>query len=199
MTLCAASCLVQAEHLVEHAGRRPASVLGSRDTPGPGPLNRLYPALDGWVRIDGRWPGDVPKLTAAGLAANLGGASSASRVAEALAAQMALLPVAEVISRCARAGVPAVKARKMHEVANDAQLIENGLLIPALDHRGHGKVFPGRWLDMPGVTLPPPSTAPMAGQDSAAILHEAGIPPAEIARLIQAGVVTEHHLASAED
>lgn len=199
VTLCAASCLVQAEHLAEHDGRQAVSVLGGRDTPGPGPLNRFYPALDGWVRIDGRWPGDVPKLTAAGLAADLGEAISPGRVAETLATQIGLLPVAEVISRCARAGVPAVKARKMHEVASDAQLIENGLLIPALDHRGHAKIFPGRWLDMPGLTLPPPSGAPMAGQDSAVILHEAGIPPAEIARLIQAGVAAEHHPASADD
>ena len=66
VTLCAASCLLQSEFLVrsDGSGAYPA---GGRDFAGPGPLDRLYQARDGWVRLAAS-PGQLPALTGAGLA-----------------------------------------------------------------------------------------------------------------------------------
>ena len=194
VTLCAASCLLQAESLVRRAGRA-APVLGSRDHPGARPLNRLYKALDGWIRMDGRWPDDLPGLIAAGLAKHPGedglGAVDPDQVGEAVARQIVSLTVTEVLARSARANVPAVKARQAHEVAADEQLLRRGLLTPLPHDAGRAQVTPGRWIELPGLALAPVGDAPAAGQDSSAVLREIGIPEHEIRRLIRSGVVIE--------
>ncbi|HZD66437.1 MAG TPA: CoA transferase, partial [Acidimicrobiales bacterium] len=66
VALTAAACLLQADDLVRCPGRPPA-VVGGPDFPGPTPLCRLYPAGDGWVRLEGAWPGDLARLAEAGL------------------------------------------------------------------------------------------------------------------------------------
>ncbi len=66
VTLCASSCLLQSGFLTraDDSGGYPA---GGRDFAGPGPLDRLYQAADGWVRLAAS-PGQLPALAAAGLA-----------------------------------------------------------------------------------------------------------------------------------
>jgi crotonobetainyl-CoA:carnitine CoA-transferase CaiB-like acyl-CoA transferase len=51
VTLCASSCLLQSPWLVRHPGIPAREPWGGRDFAGPGPLDRLYPAADGWVRF----------------------------------------------------------------------------------------------------------------------------------------------------
>jgi crotonobetainyl-CoA:carnitine CoA-transferase CaiB-like acyl-CoA transferase len=185
VTLCAASCLVQSEHLVRFAGRRPPPE-GGRDFAGAGPLSRLYPAADGWVRFAGQTPADLAALAGAGLAAPGGGVPAGSPIAEAVAA----LPVAEVLRRAASAGVPAVRARQPGELPGDEQLIRHGLLaVTEQDGSGPARVVPGRWLDMPGLVRPLPGAAPSPGEHNRAILLEAGLPPEEAERLERAAVV----------
>jgi crotonobetainyl-CoA:carnitine CoA-transferase CaiB-like acyl-CoA transferase len=159
VTLCASACLLQSGHLVRVAGRVPPP-RGGRDFPGPGQVSRLYRAADGWVRLDGE---DPDLLVRAGLASALA---------------VARLPVAEVLSRAAAAGLPAVRARQAPELVHDEQLIRHGLLaVVERDADGVVQVAPGRWLQIPGLQRPPPAPAPAPGQHGEAILLEAGIQP----------------------
>jgi crotonobetainyl-CoA:carnitine CoA-transferase CaiB-like acyl-CoA transferase len=183
VTLCAASCLVQSEHLVRVDGPRPlpaggrgfpgsgALPAGGRDFPGPGPLDRLYRAADGWVR--------------------LAGTAQQADDADDVAAVLAGLPVAEVIRRAATMGVPAVRARQAPELVGDDQLIRHGLVnVIEPDEAGTAAVAgPGHGLDLPGLARSPLGPAPRPGEHSRAVLLEAGLDPSEVERLERAGVV----------
>jgi crotonobetainyl-CoA:carnitine CoA-transferase CaiB-like acyl-CoA transferase len=168
VTLCAASCLVQSEHLVRFAGRPPTPD-GGRDFSGPGPLDRLYQAADGWVRLAG----------------------TGQQAKDGLAEVVARLPVAEVLRRAASVGVPAVKARQARELAGDLQLIRHGLLtVIEPDGSGGAAVAgPGHGLELQGLDRPAPGPPPRPGEHSRAILLEAGLDPGEVERLERAGVV----------
>jgi crotonobetainyl-CoA:carnitine CoA-transferase CaiB-like acyl-CoA transferase len=170
VTLCAASCLVQSGHLVRVAGRSPLPG-GGRDFPGPGPLDRFYQAADGWVRLAGS---GEPEGDLAGLARVVAG-----------------LPVAEVLRRAARAGVPAVRARQAPELAGDHQLIRHGLVsVIEPDDSGAAAVAgPGHGLELPGLVRPPLGPAPRPGEHSRAVLLEAGLDLSEVERLESASVV----------
>jgi crotonobetainyl-CoA:carnitine CoA-transferase CaiB-like acyl-CoA transferase len=190
VSLCAASCLVQSEHLVRvnepqpqsgvpqpqpaGGGDLPASgspPAGGRDFPGPGPLDRLYRAADGWVR--------------------LAGTGQQADDADDVAGVLAGLPVAEVIRRAAAMSVPAVRARQARELAGDLQLIRHGLVtVIEPDESGAAAVAgPGHGLDLPGLVRAPLGPAPRPGQHSRAVLLEAGLDPGEVDRLERAGVV----------
>jgi crotonobetainyl-CoA:carnitine CoA-transferase CaiB-like acyl-CoA transferase len=171
VSLCAASCLVQSEHLVRFAGR-PAPSGGGRDFAGPGPLDRFYRAADGWVRLAG----------------------AGQQAKDGLADVVAGLPVAEVLRRAASTGVPAVKARHAAELAGDLQLIRHGLLT-VIEPDGTGRpgaaavAGPGHGLELRGLDRPPPGPPPRPGEHSRAILLEAGLDPSEVERLERTGVV----------
>lgn len=180
VTLCAASCLVQSEHLVRVPGRV-VGPLGGRDFAGPDPLERLYQAADGWVRLAGRWPRDRGALQEAGLPAGGSG-----MLAEALSG----LGVATVVRRLAAVGIPAVPARQAHELVEDTQLIGSGLLnIVEGGSEEPVRVSPGRWLVLPGRSVPPPGDAPLPGAHSGAVLTELGIGADRLAALAADGVV----------
>ena len=215
VTLCAASCLVQSEHLVRVAGRPPLPG-GGRDFPGPGPLDRFYRAADGWVRLAGAGEpnGDLAGLARAGAGEPEGDPAGLARVVagepegdlsglarvvagepegdlSGLARVVAGLPVAEVLRRAASVGVPAVRARQAPELAGDRQLIRHGLLtVIEPDESGAALVAgPGHGLELPGLVRSPPGPAPRPGEHSRAVLLEAGLDPGEVERLERAGVV----------
>jgi crotonobetainyl-CoA:carnitine CoA-transferase CaiB-like acyl-CoA transferase len=187
VTLSAASCLLQSEFLTQTrfpaesgSPARPdgsgAHPTGGRDFAGPGPLDRLYQAADGWVRL-AAGPGQLPALAAAGLAPAASPAGSGDEeLAAGISALLADLPAAEVIARAHAAGIPAVRARKAQELTADAQLIHHGLLtVIDRDDRGVTWVGPGRWLEMPGLASSRPGDAPQAGEHTEAIRREAGL------------------------
>jgi crotonobetainyl-CoA:carnitine CoA-transferase CaiB-like acyl-CoA transferase len=178
ITLCAASCLLQSAQLVRFAGAPPPA-MGGRDFAGPAPLDRLYQAADGWVRLGGTPESDAADLARAGLAtlpdALAGGRRADSAVSAATAAALASLPVAEIVRRAAAAGIPAVRARHPHELTADEQLTRHGLLaVIEEDESGIARVGPGRWLDMPGLVTEAPGEAPALDEHGQAILREAG-------------------------
>ena len=197
VTLCASAGLVQSEHLVRFAAAPPMPA-GGRDFAGGHPLDRLYRGADGWVRLGGRQPPDLPGLVRAGLAAadrlpaaawpTTGPPTTASpttaspttgpAITAAIAAAVARLPVSQILERAAEAGVPAVRARQAPELIADEQLIRHGLLtVLERDDEGVTQVGPGRWLEMPGLVMPPPGLAPGPGEHGEAILLEAGPAP----------------------
>jgi crotonobetainyl-CoA:carnitine CoA-transferase CaiB-like acyl-CoA transferase len=175
VTLCAASCLLQSEFLtqLDAGGAYPA---GGRDFAGPGPLDRLYQAADGWVRLAAS-PGQLPALADAGLAPAIGQIDSGDKdLTAGISALLADLPAAEVIARAHAAGIPAVRARQARELTADVRLIHHGLLtVLERDDRGVAWVGPGRWLQMPGLTARPLRDAPRAGEHTEMLRHEAGL------------------------
>jgi crotonobetainyl-CoA:carnitine CoA-transferase CaiB-like acyl-CoA transferase len=161
VTLCASSCLLQSGHIVRFPGAPPLPA-GGRDFRGPGPLNRLYQASDGWVRLAG------------------GPAAAAEQGEAAIVGAAGELTVAQILQRAAAAGIPAVRARQSQELTGDEQLIRHGLLAVAeRDDTGAAavvtQVAPGRWLEMPGLAAGPPGPAPAPGEHGAAILAEIGL------------------------
>ncbi len=188
ITLCASSCLLQSEHLVQFPGAPPAPV-GGRDFAGPGPLDRLYQAADGWIRLSARQELQIGDLAGAGLAGPAGlvgpagqasdpGASEEA-LAPAIAAAVARLPAAEVVRRATAAGIPAARARRPQELTTDEQLIRHRLLaVIEQDESGVARVGPGRWLEMPGLSMAPPGEAPGPGEHREAVLREAALIPA---------------------
>jgi len=182
VTLSAACCLLQSEFLTK-SGFPPESGFpaGGRDFPGPGPLDRLYQAADGWIRL-AAVPGQLTALAAAGLApsplaAPPGQAGPGDQaLAAGIAALLAGLPATEAVARAHAAGVPAVRARKAQELTADEQLLRHGLLtVVEQDDRGVSWVGPGRWLEMPGLAAAAPRVAPQAGEHTDAIRREAGL------------------------
>jgi crotonobetainyl-CoA:carnitine CoA-transferase CaiB-like acyl-CoA transferase len=173
ITLCASSCLLQSESLVRFPGSPPPPE-GGRDFAGPGPLDRLYQAADGWVRFGSPGPADVAALASAGLAEPLpGGAVNGGHdLTDAITRALTSLPVTEVLRRANAAGLPAVQARKPADLTRDDQLIRHGLLaVTESDDAGVAQVTPGRWLDMPGLATAPPGDAPGPGEHGEAILR----------------------------
>lgn len=190
VTLAASACLAQAELLVRHEGG-PMPPTGGRDFPGRGPLDRLYEAADGWLRIDARWPEDLQAAGSAGLVSRCDATSPEATTAE-IARAVRRLPLSEVLRHCAEAGLPAVMARQPRELVGDAALIGHGLLaVRGQDHRGVTRVGPGRWLDLAGIEQPPPRDGPMAGEHSGEVLAEAGFSAEHVAELARTGVVVE--------
>jgi crotonobetainyl-CoA:carnitine CoA-transferase CaiB-like acyl-CoA transferase len=175
VTLSAASCLLQSEFLTQSDGNG-TYLAGGRDYAGPEPLDRLYQACDGWVRLAAS-PGQLPALTDAGLAPAPGRIESGDEaLAAGISALLADLPAAEVIARAHAAGIPAVRARKAQELTADAQLIHHGLLtVIDRDDRGVTRVSPGRWLQMPGLTARSPRDAPQAGEHTEMLRRAAGL------------------------
>ena len=174
VTLSAAACLLQSEFLTQTGGNgtRPA---GGRDFAGPGPLDRLYRAADGWVRLAAA-AGQLTALREAGLAPAPGPVEASDEaLVTGISALLADMPSAEVIDRAHAAGIPAVRARKPQELTADAQLIGHGLLtVMDRDDRGVTWVGPGRWLEMPGLTVTEPRVAPQVGEHTDTIRREAG-------------------------
>ena len=165
VTLCASACLVQSEFLVRVDGRGRAPT-GGRDFAGPGPLDGLHRTADCWVRL----AADHADVDA--------------EKADVLLTSLERLPAAEVIRQAAALGIPAVRARQPRELPGDEQLARHGLLaVLEQDNTGVSRVGPGRWLEMPGLTVAPPREAPVLGEHSHEILAEIGpvsVGPAEL-------------------
>jgi crotonobetainyl-CoA:carnitine CoA-transferase CaiB-like acyl-CoA transferase len=175
VTLCAASCLLQSEFLTQ-SDASTSYPAGGRDFAGPGPLDRLYQASDGWVRL-AAVPGQLRALTDAGLAPAPGQIQPGDKaLAAGISALLADLPAAEVIARAHAAGIPAIRARQAQELTADAQLIGHSLLtVLDRDDRGVTWVDPGRWLEMPGLPARGPRTAPGAGEHTEMLRRDANL------------------------
>lgn len=181
VTLCAASCLLQSEYLVRVDGQA-LQPPGGRDFSGPGLLERLYQAADGWVRIDGRWPDDADRLGRAGFAIEGDGD---------LTAALRCLTVDEVVRRLSEVQIPVVEARQPRRLADDEQLIQSELLDRAGGNETDGRVRTGRWISLPGLRLPPPDGPPAMGEHTRAVLSDIGLDADDIDSLLADGVVVD--------
>lgn len=113
----------------------------------------------------------------------------AAEVTAAMTAALLQRTTAEWLAEFDRAGVPAGPVRFPEELADDPDIVANGLVVD-LDHpiaglvRMVGPVV--RMSDTPPAASRP---SPIVGQHTAEILAEAGYPPERVAALEAAGVV----------
>ncbi len=166
-SLAAMSVLLQADALIRWAGR-PEAPRGSRDHPGPSPLDRFYAATDGWIRI--RTNG--AQLSAAGI--DDIGEWTAARSRE------------HALDQLHTVGIAAVPVRKTIELADDPHLLEHGILHrdPRPDRDGFTA---GRHAHfdrtMRGDTL----VSPRLGEHTREVLAEIGYTADAIERLVESG------------
>lgn len=161
-SLAGTATALQAAETVRYAGRPPALV-GGRDFPGPGPVDRFHPVADGWIRVHAE---DLPFDPA----------------------ELAGLDRSAAVTRLAEAGVPAAPARHPEEVAVDPAVLD-AERMHVVDLEGHPPRTPGRLARFGrtprrGVLLPP-----ALGEHTPVVLAEAGLDPTEIDGLLAAGVV----------
>ena len=77
------------------------------------------------------------------------------------------------------------------DIAHDAQMRDSGALVPMTDPRAGAKLTVSGPLQVGDQDKVPATMAPEIGEHSVAILREAGVPQAEIDRLLAAGVVVQ--------
>jgi crotonobetainyl-CoA:carnitine CoA-transferase CaiB-like acyl-CoA transferase len=189
VALAATSAYAQSEELVQVKGRPPAH-RGGRDFPGPGPLDRSYEAADGWVRLQADPASGPAQLRAAGL---IDGAEPATdeEWTSRLAAAIAALPRDETVRRLTEAGIPAVPARRLLELPEDADFTAFEILT-TLDRGDLGPTLaPSRYAAFSRTRQDKLLIAPGVGEHSTEILSEAGLTEDEIAALIESGAVRQ--------
>jgi crotonobetainyl-CoA:carnitine CoA-transferase CaiB-like acyl-CoA transferase len=184
VTLTAAAALLQAEGLVTVGGAA-AAVAGGRDFRGPAPLSRLYPARDGWLRVDGRWPADAGRLAGAGLLPGWTGGEQEAGAA--LGAALAGRSAAAAVAALTAAGVPAMPAREPADLAGDASLRAHGLLRGSAGDGEPAGVAAGRWYLAADAEQPDLAGSPGFGEHTLQILGELGYSPADAEALRERG------------
>jgi crotonobetainyl-CoA:carnitine CoA-transferase CaiB-like acyl-CoA transferase len=190
VALAATSAYAQSEELVQVKGRPPAH-RGGRDFPGPGPLDRSYAtADDGWVRLQADPATGPAQLRAAGL---IDGAEPGTdeEWTQALSAALAALPRDEAVRRLSEAGIPAVPARRLLELPEDADLTAFEVLT-TLDRGDLGPTLaPSRYAAFSRTRQDKLLIAPGVGEHSTEVLSEAGLTEEEIAALISSGAIRQ--------
>jgi len=166
--------------------------------PGIAPSN-AYPCTDGWVLVAGN--GDSifkrlmesigrPDLAAApDLGDNAGRVARVQEIDAAIGAWTQQRTVAEVMQTLSAARVPAGKVYTAQDIAEDPHYRARGMLLPQTTRDGHTLEVPGivpKLSATPGTIR---SSAPRLGDDTDAVLREAGLSEAQIALLRDKGVV----------
>ncbi|WP_313072500.1 CoA transferase [Melaminivora sp.] len=166
--------------------------------PGIAPSN-AYPCQDGWVLVAGNGDSIFKRLMTtigrADLAADpqlAGNAGRVARVAEidaAIAQWTGARRVAEVVEALAAARVPAGKVYTARDIAEDPHYRARDMLLAQRTRDGHELLVPGI---VPKLSATPGrirTSAPRLGEDTDAVLAEAGLTPGQIALLRERGVV----------
>ena len=162
-------------------------------------VSRIYPTRDGhlylYVELPKFWRGlcrtlgleawlDDPRLRTM-----VGRHTHKAELVLAITERLATGTAAEWEARFTAADVPCTRVRSVPEMLVDPQALRNGTLA-TIQHPALGPVrllgVPVRLGGTPGAPAGPP---PEIGEHTDAILAEAGLSPAEIARLRQGGVV----------
>lgn len=181
-SLAAQSCILQAEALVRFDGRPPSPV-GSRDHPGPGPLERFYRAADGWIRVG------APHLADADRRLRRAGVRVADGPGPGLEAWARARTRAAACSELARCGIPAVPARMMAEVLSDPELAEHGL-VHRDERDARAGYTAGRHAIFSRTMRTGTLVSPGLGEHTREVLRDLGYTPERIDRLV-AGATKE--------
>jgi crotonobetainyl-CoA:carnitine CoA-transferase CaiB-like acyl-CoA transferase len=194
------------EFALASLGPLAASVMASGAVPGllgtHSPMFAPYGGFrtaDGWIVLAGAgseemWRRACHVLGRSDLAADPRFTDNASRVAhrdeltQQIEAVLAALPTAHWLARFEAAGVPAARVQDLSQVLGRPQVGALGA-VQELEHPTAGayRVI-GPPLRVDQAALGYPSPAPALGADTRAVLMEAGLPPDDIDRLVEAGI-----------
>lgn len=181
-SLLGCSAMMQSGELVRFTGRPPA-VGGGCDFAGPSALDHFYRTSDGWLRVHAP---DVAALCAAGLVrgdeADLGAA---------LADRFATLCTDDALAALTAAGIPAARARLPGELPEDPNLQALEMFVTLHMEDGSPFYSTGRYACFSRTRQSQVFTPPGIGEHSREVLAEAGVEPAEIQALVDAGFVRQ--------
>jgi crotonobetainyl-CoA:carnitine CoA-transferase CaiB-like acyl-CoA transferase len=187
-SLAGCAAIMQSGEIVRFAGRAPA-VRGGRDFAGPSALDRFYRVADGWLRLQAP---DSDSLLRAGLLPGQPALTeSDAELRHALTEALSTLSLAEALERLAGAGIPAAPARTPAQVVTDPALREHDMFATHHLQDGTPYLAAQRYARFSRTQEQAVFRAPGLGEHSCEVLAEAGLSPAEIETLIEAGVVKQ--------
>jgi len=166
--------------------------------PGIAPSN-AYPCQDGWVLVAGNGDSIFKRLmeaigrpdlgAAPDLADNAGRVARVQEIDAAIGAWSAQRSVPQVLDALGAARVPAGKVYTAKDIAEDPHYRARDMLLSQTTRDGYTVEVPGivpKLSATPGTIR---SSAPRLGDDTDAVLAEAGLTPAQIALLRSKGVI----------
>jgi formyl-CoA transferase len=166
--------------------------------PGIAPSN-AYPCTDGWVLVAGNGDSIFKRLmaaigrddlaTAPDLAGNAGRVARVAEIDAAIAAWTAARAVQEVLDALGAARVPAGKVYTARDIAEDTHYRARDMLLEQTTRDGDTVTVPGI---VPKLSATPGrirTSAPRLGDDTDAVLAEAGLTAEQIALLRAKGVI----------
>ena len=166
--------------------------------PGIAPSN-AYPCEDGWVLVAGNGDSIFKRLMAAigrpdladapDLASNAGRVARVAEIDAAIGAWTAIRTVQAVMDTLSTARVPAGKVYTAKDIAEDPHYQAREMLLTQATRDGYQVTVPGivpKLSATPGTVR---SSAPRLGDDTDAVLAEAGLTPEQIALLRGKGVI----------
>ncbi len=166
--------------------------------PGIAPSN-AFPCTDGWVLVAGNGDSIFKRLMAAigrpdladapDLASNAGRVARVDEIDAAIGAWTATRTVQAVMDGLAAARVPAGKVYTARDIAEDPHYRAREMLLTQTTRDGYEVEVPGI---VPKLSATPGrirSSAPHLGDDTDAVLAEAGLSPEQIALLRSKGVI----------
>jgi len=166
--------------------------------PGIAPSN-AYPCQDGWVLVAGNGDSIFKRLmeaigrpdlgAAPDLADNAGRVARVQEIDAAIGAWSAQRQVQQVLDALGAARVPAGKVYTAKDIAEDPHYRARDMLLSQTTRDGYTVEVPGivpKLSATPGTIR---SSAPRLGDDTDAVLAEAGLTPAQIALLRSKGVI----------
>ena len=166
--------------------------------PGIAPSN-AYPCQDGWVLVAGDGDSIFKRLMAAvgrqdladdpQLADNAGRVARVAEIDAAIGAWTATLTVAQVMERLAAARVPAGKVYTARDIAEDPHYQARDMLLTQQTRDGDEVTVPGICPKLSATPGTIRSSAPRLGDDTDAVLAEAGLTQEQIALLRGKGVI----------
>jgi crotonobetainyl-CoA:carnitine CoA-transferase CaiB-like acyl-CoA transferase len=182
-SLAAMSCVLQAEALARYEGRPPAP-LGSRDHPGPSPLDRFYRASDGWIRIEAADLLDAQeRLAGTGVDVSADPESAIEKWSLALTR-------AEAVEQLTAHGIPAVAARTVAELAR-ADDVHTHDLLHRVTTPGREGYTAGRHAHFSRTMRSGVTVSPALGEHTREVLRELGYDDERIDALIASGGASE--------
>jgi len=166
--------------------------------PGIAPSN-AYACQDGWVLVAGNGDSIFKRLMAAigrddlaqdaQLADNAGRVARVAEIDAAIGAWAAPQQVAQVLQTLAAARVPAGKVYTARDIAEDPHYQARGMLLTQRTRDGDDITVPGICPKLSATPGSVRTSAPRLGDDTDAVLAEAGLTAAQIALLRSRGVI----------
>ena len=166
--------------------------------PGIAPSN-AYPCKDGWVLVAGNGDSIFKRLMAAigrqdladapDLAGNAGRVARVAEIDTAIGKWTFERNVVEVTEALSAARVPAGKVYTAKDIAEDPHYQARGMLLTQKTRDGYSVTVPGVIPKMSGTPGGVRSSAPGLGDDTDAVLAEAGLTQEQITLLRSKGVI----------